>query len=126
MNIESLAKQLSLVAKVTKLKGDEYEIDTGAKINGKAVKFYLSSNYSIISFTDKKSTLKQMNQIYELKSPDVTNCIAAVIKLYGFSILSGQLVASLKSESDLISTYYNYIICMGQLINMHAFFDKPE
>ena len=28
--------------------------------------------------------------------------------------------------AELIKTYYNYIICMGQLINMHAFFDKPN
>ena len=99
---------------------------TEAKINGKTpVKMYLSIGHNGVMLGDKKHTLKFMNQMYELKSPDVKGCIASVIKIYGFSIISGELVAQIKSEKSAMETFYNFIICVGQLANMYAFFDKP-
>ena len=66
-----------------------------------------------------------MNTLYELKAPDVKNCISAVVKIYGFSIVSGELLATIRSEEGIKELLYNYIICIGQLANMYAFFDKP-
>ena len=65
-------------------------------------------------------------QCVEQKSQDVKNCIASVVKIYGFSVVSGELVAILRSENSLKETFYNFIMCVGQLANMYAFFDKPE
>lgn len=126
MDIVSVAKKLGEVATVKNIGVNEYEIITGAKINAKTpISIYLVEENGIIKFVDKKNTLKYMNQVYELKSLDVKNCIASVIKIYGFSISSGQLVANIKSEFSIKETFYNYIICIGQLANMYAFFDKP-
>ena len=126
MDIVSLANKLAKIASVKNTAANEYEIVTGAKINSKTpIKIFLIESEGSIKFSDKKSTLKYMNQLYELKAPDVKNCISAVIKLYGFSIVSGELLATLRSESSLKEVFYNYIICVGQLANMYAFFDKP-
>ena len=126
MDIVSIANKLGEIATVTSVEQDVYEIITGAKINGKTpLKIYLVKDGNVIKLCDKKNTLKYMNQMYELKSIDVKNCITAVIKLYGFSISSGELCANIKSELTLKEVFYNYIICVGQLVNMYAFFDNP-
>lgn len=126
MDIVTIASKLSQVAKLKKIDDNEYEVLTEAKINGKTpVKMYLSIGHNGVMLGDKKHTLKFMNQMYELKSPDVKGCIASVIKIYGFSIISGELVAQIKSEKSAMETFYNFIICVGQLANMYAFFDKP-
>lgn len=127
MDIVSLASKISKFATIKNTNADEYEIITGAKINSKTpIKMYLINDNGTYKLSDKKNTLKFMNQLYELKSIDVKNCIASVIKIYGFSIVSGELFATIRSEESLKETFYNFIICIGQLANMYAFFDKPE
>ena len=126
MDILSIVAELEKIAKVKKVKPNEYEIITGAKINAKQpVKIYLRENFGF-KFCDNKHTLKYMSDLYELKSIDVKNCIVSVIKLYGFTIVSGEIIANIKSQNSLIETFYNFIMCIGQLANMYAFFDKPE
>ena len=125
MDIVKIANKLNKIATVKNLDKNEYEIITGAKIDDKnPIKMFLIEKDGQIKFSDKKSTLKFMNELYELKSQDVKNCISAVIKIYGFSIKSGELFANISSEIKLLETFYNYIICIGQLANMYAFFDK--
>ena len=127
MDIVSMANALGKIASVKNIGANEYEIVTGAKITAKnPVKIYLTEDNGTIKMSDQKNTLKYMNQIYELKSQDVKNCIASVVKIYGFSVVSGELVAILRSENSLKETFYNFIMCVGQLANMYAFFDKPE
>lgn len=126
MDIIATINKLSQVAKIKKIGNDEYEILTEAKIDHKTpVKMYLYNKNGVLSLGDKKTTLKYMNNYYELKSPDVKGCIASVVKIYGFLIVSGELVANIKSEQSVLETFYNFIICVGQLANMYAFFDKP-
>ena len=126
MNIENGVSKLKNIAEIQKVSDNEYELITGAKIAPKvAIQMNIVEENGVVKFTDKKSTLKYMNNLYELKSVDVKNCIAAVIKVYGFSISSGELVGIVKSEDSLVETFYNFIICIGQLANMYVFFDKP-
>ena len=127
MDIVSIASKLGKIASVkNSVATGEYEIVTGAKINARnPIKMYLVEDAGTLKFSDKKNTLKFMNTLYELKSPDVKNCIAAVVKIYGFSIVSGELFATIRSEESVKETFYNFIICIGQLVNMYAFFDKP-
>lgn len=125
MDIVDVINKLSKIATVKNIAKDEYEIITGAKIDSNnPIKIYLCLNADGVKLCDKKNTLKFMNSIYELKSQDVKNCISAVIKIYGFSIVSGELVANIKYKDLILETFYNYIICVGQLANMYAFFDK--
>lgn len=125
MNILNIVKQLNKIATIKNIAKDQYEIITGAKIDSNTdIKIYLVQENNTIKLCDKKNTLKFMNNVYELKSMDVKNCIGAVLKIYGFSVNSGELIAQIKSEETLLETFYNYIICIGQLCNMYAFFDK--
>lgn len=125
MDIVNIAAKLGNIATVKSIGKNEYEIVTGAKIDSKTpIIINLIQENDKIKFSDKKNTLKYMNQVYELKSLDVKNCISAVIKIYGFSIVSGELLATIPSEAKLKEVFYNYIICIGQLANMYAFFDK--
>lgn len=126
MDIVEVIEKLSKVAKLKKVKENEYEIITDAKIDSKTpIKIFLRKTDAGLVMCDNKHTLKYMNNIYELKSLDVKGCIASVIKIYGFSILSGELIANLINTKTIMETFYNYIICVGQLANMYAFFDKP-
>ncbi len=125
MDIVNIAAKLGNIATVKNVGKNEYDIVTGAKIDSKTpIIINLIQDNDKIKFSDKKNTLKYMNQVYELKSLDVKNCISAVIKIYGFSIVSGELLAVIPSEAKLKEVFYNYIICIGQLANMYAFFDK--
>ena len=67
-----------------------------------------------------------MNEIYDLKASDVKSCISAVIKIYGFTITAGELRGKIFDEIQLQNRVFDYIMCIAQLVNMYAFFDKPE
>lgn len=126
MDIVAVINKLAQVAKIKKIGNDEYEILTEAKIDHKTpIKMYLYNKNGVFSLGDKKTTLKYMNGYYELKSPDVKGCIASVVKIYGFSVNSGEVIAVIKNEQSVLETFYNFIICVGQLANMYAFFDAP-
>ena len=126
MDIVSIAEQLSKVAKLKKVDNNEFEIVTEAKIDDKTpIKIFLRKTENGVVMCDKKHTLKYMNNIYELKSLDVKGCIASVIRIYGFSIVSGELVSNNITPKNVLESFYNFIICVGQLANMYAFFDKP-
>ena len=127
MNISDFSNCFENICKVKPISLDEYEIETSACFSsGEQVKIYLVQENKQWYLTDKKNTLKFMNEIYDLKAPDVKHCITAVIKIYGFSIVAGCLRANLVDEASIASTLFDYIMCVGQLTNMHAFFDKPE
>ena len=105
---------------------NEWEVKTKANFqNGEDVKIYLVNEKNSWYLTDKKYTLKYMNDIYDLKATDVKNCIAAVIKIYGFTITAGELRAEVMDEAQLATRIFDYLMCIGQLANMYAFFDKP-
>ncbi|MBE7082929.1 MAG: hypothetical protein E7378_04600 [Clostridiales bacterium] len=126
MDIKQIVEKLSEIAVVKQNSAKEYEIITAAKINGKTpIRIYLTTNGDVCNLSDKKNTLKYMNNIYELASTDVKNCISAVVRLYGFAVKAGELVATLKDAAYAAEIFYNFIICVGQLANMLVFFDQP-
>ncbi len=126
MDIVEAVTRLAKVTTIKKIDNKQYEIITGAKINDKTpIRFFLVADETGVKFADGKTTLKYMSQVYELKSADVKNCIASVVKIYGFNIVSGELVANIKQNQNIVETFYSYIICIGQLANMYAFFDQP-
>jgi hypothetical protein len=94
-------------------------------LNGNEIVVLLENRDGNWFFTDGKETLKYMNELYELKSPDVKMCIANILKIYGFSITSGFLTAPIANLSTFMDKYFDMIMCIGQLANMFAFFDKP-
>lgn len=127
MNISAINDALGEVCKINAISMTEYEIVSGAIFsNGDAIKIHVVQENNKWYLTDKKETLRYMNEVYDLKAPDVKHCITAVIKIYGFSIVAGCLRAELNDETTIANKFFDYIMCIGQLTNMYAFFDKPE
>ena len=105
---------------------NEWQVKTGAKFeNGKSIEIYLIKEGKKWYLTDRKSTLKYMNSVYDLKSNYVKNCIMSVIKIYGFYISGGELCCELENENEVQKQVFDFIMCISQLANMYAFFDKP-
>ncbi len=103
-----------------------YTIKTEATfLNGKEIDLRLEERSGKVFLTDNKSTLKYMNDLYELSSTDVKMCISNVLKIYGFSISGGTLLAEIPNENTFMDKFFDFIMCIGQLSNMFAFFDKP-
>lgn len=118
---------LSSMFVVSNVSAQTYEINTRATFqNGETIKIYLANENNNWYLTDKKHTLKYMNEIYDLKSVDVKSCISAVLKIYGFSIFAGELRAKVFDEIQLQNQVFDFIMCIAQLTNMYAFFDKHE
>ena len=127
MNISDISKVLDKVCKVEPMAVNQYEVVTNAVFsNGEPIKIYIVQENNRWYLTDRKETLKYMNEVYDLKAPDVKHCITAVIKIYGFSIIAGCLRAEITDTATLGNKFFDYIMCIGQLTNMYAFFDKPE
>ncbi len=127
MTISDINKSLIGAFTLSPISATEWQINCRATFqNGDEMKIYLVNNKNSWYLTDKKETLKYMNEMYDLKAPDVKSCISAVIKIYGFAIKAGSLVANVIDEVQLPTLLFNYIMCIGQLTNMYVFFDKPE
>ena len=127
MKITDINSTLATAFALTPVSLNEWEIKTEATFqNGEPVKIYIVNDKDKWYLTDKKNTLRYMNEIYDLKAPDVKTCISGVIRIYGFSIISGELKADVVDEVHLGALIFFYIMCIGQLVNMYAFFDKPE
>ena len=106
--------------------GNVYKIDTGATfINGKEIVLFIEQKNDKWYLSDNKITMKYMNDMYDLKSSDVKMCISNVLKIYAFSINSGILNVEIPSLQTLPDKIFDMIMCIGQLANMFAFFDKP-
>ena len=106
--------------------GNVFKIDTGATfINGKEIYLFIEQKNDKCYLTDNKITMKYMNDMYDLKSSDVKMCISNVLKIYGFSITSGILNVEIPSLDTLPDKVFDMIMCIAQLANMFAFFDKP-
>ena len=127
MTISDVNKALIGSISLTPISATEWQINSGALFqNGEEVKIYLVNEKNNWYLTDKKTTLKYMNEMYDLKAADVKSCISAVLKIYGFTIKAGSLTANVIDETQLTNLVYSYIMCVGQLTNMYVFFDKPE
>ncbi len=127
MTIMDINKSLVETLSLSPISANEWVINSGATFqNGDEIKIYLVNEKNNWYLTDKKATLKYMNEMYDLKAPDVKSCISAVIKIYGFTIKAGSLVANIIDEVQFSTLLFNYIMCIGQLTNMYVFFDKPE
>lgn len=127
MNISDINKAIATSFSLTPVSFNEWEVKTHAHFQtGEDIKIYIVNEKNSWYLTDKKNTLRFMNEVYDLKATDVKSCIAAVIKIYGFTITAGALKADIIDEVQFESKIFDFIMCIGQLSNMYVFFDKPE
>ncbi|MEG1499681.1 MAG: DUF1828 domain-containing protein [Clostridia bacterium] len=125
--IEALKKQVGKFVTLDNITENECSLECDALFeNGKSFSIFLSKQENgLWVFTDKKATLKFMKEYYEISSPDVKNCISRVLKIYDFTMKSGEIVCKISEEAQLSYKFFQFVMCIGQLVNMYAFFDEP-
>ncbi len=102
------------------------EIITNAEIeSGTSIRIYIKKINDKIVLTDEKNTLRFMNTRYELKAPDVKQCINDIVRHYGFIIDKGEILTELKPTDNALKRYNDLLICSATLANMFIFFDVP-
>lgn len=125
MDISKIKKALKNF-ELKKIDNNTYTIDFTAEfMNQKPLEVYVVNKLDKWYFSDEKQTLKYMNDLYELNSKDVKSCIQNVVKLYGFSISAGCLLAEIDNENKVNQKLINFYMCVAQLANMYVFFDQP-
>ncbi len=126
MDIAQIENSFKEVTDIRKTAPNEWRIFSDATFtDGKSIEIYVTEIDKKWYYTDKKQTLKYMNELYELKSPDVQSCMKNVLKIYGFSLKAGAIFAEIPSPSTIKEKYFDMIMCIAQLANMYAFFDEP-
>ncbi len=126
MSIKNIEEQVKNLLRFEKIDDSKWQIITEACFaNGNKIQVFLQQNEEKWFLSDNKETLKYMNEIYDLKSNDVKKCIVGVLKVYGFLINSGEMLAEITDEKLFAQTFFDFIMCIGQLSNMFVFFDKP-
>lgn len=126
MTIEEAKEKLGSAINLVPVSSETWKITSQATfLNGNEIVVYLEHKNDKWLLTDGKETLKYMNELYELKSADVKMCVSNILKIYGFNISAGQLTAPVADAKTFMDKYFDFIMCIGQLSNMFAFFDKP-
>lgn len=124
--MEKIIDKISEKKKILKISENLVEIVTEAEIeHGVAVKIFVKKVNDKFYLTDDKNTLRFMSTKYELKAPDVKQCINDIVKYYKFKIEKGELLSELKPSDNFIKRYNDLLVCSCTLANMFIFFDAP-
>lgn len=112
--------------KIKQLSATEYQLITAVTYpNKQPIVLFIQKVGNGWLMTDKKQTLKQMNEIFDLKSKDVKKCINNIITTYDFKMQSGILLTEV-NESNIAQKIINFLMCISGLVNMYVFFDEPN
>lgn len=123
--MKEILKKLSEANKVYKHNDNLFEIETNVMLGNFKLRVFVKKDGDKLLLTDNKTTLKFMNDLYELKSVDVKKCINDILKLYNFNLSKGEIFSEISTDI-LKSRYMELIICVSQLVNMYVFFDTPN
>ncbi len=127
MDFNTISKTINSAFKLKNNGEKEIQIITGASYPTRTpISLFLVKVKEGWVLSDKKQTLRMMNNIYELRAPDVKNCINAVLRIYGFKLSNGMIYIEIQNEQALEKRIFDMLMCIGQLVNMYAFFDAPD
>ncbi len=127
MDITKLSEKCAKALSIKSVGQNKWELVTEYKfLNGEKMSLFIQQEASKCFLCDNKSTIKYLNELYELKSPDVMSCVGNILKLYGVKMIAGELILELPNENKFIEKFNNFVMCITQLANMFVFFDKPE
>ena len=128
MELKELSEQIKNSITAKRINDNEYQFQTSLFFSDNTpYEIYLmqDKNGNRI-LTDKRRTLRFMDDFYELDSEDVKSSISEILELYGIKLYQKALVLKLQENDDIVTMFYEFIQCIGQLINMYVFFDKPK
>ena len=128
MELKELSEQLKNAITTKRINENEYQIQTKLFFSDETpYEIYLMQDKNGTRIlTDKRRTLRYMDDFYELESEDVKSSIAEILDLYGVKVYQKALVLKLQENDDIVTMFNEFIQCIGQLINMYVFFDKPK
>ena len=110
MDIKNFEEVFNNATSLTQISQAEWKINCEASfIDGKPLDIRLINLNNRWFFTDRKQTLRYMNDLYELNAKDVKSCITNVLKIYGFSIIFVDIYdKSEDHEGNSDKTFYKY------------------
>ena len=128
MELKELSEQIKNSITAKRINDNEYQFQTSLFFSDNTpYEIYLMQDINGNRIlTDKRSTLRFMDDFYELDSEDVKSSISEILELYGIKLYQKALVLKLQENDDIVTMFYEFIQCIGQLINMYVFFDKPK
>lgn len=128
MELKELSEQIKNSITAKRINENEYQFQTNLFFSDDTpYEIYLmqDKNGNRI-LTDKRRTLKYMDEFYELDSDDVKTSISSILEIYGIKLYQNALVQKLKETDDIATSYFEFVSCITQLVNMYVFFDKPN
>ena len=128
MELNQLSEQIKNSIKTKKINENEYQIQTNLFFSDDSPYevFLMQDKNGNRILTDKRRTLKYMDEFYELDSDDVKTSISSILEIYGIKLYQNALVQKLKETDDIATSYFEFVSCITQLVNMYVFFDKPN
>lgn len=124
--MEQIIEKIIETKKTIKVDDNCFEIITEAEIEKNiAVKIFVKRIDDKIYLSDNKNTLRFMSTKYELRAPDVKQCINDIVKYYNFIIDKGEILTELKSFDNYNKRYNDLLVCSCTLANMFIFFENP-
>lgn len=124
-----MKETVSLISRefnTVKIKDNLFQIIIPAKVNENLnidYKIFIEETDEGLKLTDKKNILKSMNEIYELSSKDVKQCINDILRFYNFSLVKGEIFCYVTKE-NIKQCFFNLIQVYSQLVNMFIFFNE--
>src|SRR5574344_2079108 len=101
--MQEIINKLTDKKKTIKIDENFIEILTDTEIeSGTNARIFIKKIDNKIILTDNKNTLRFMNTKYELRAPDVKQCINDVVKHYNFIIDKGEILTEIKPTDDIL------------------------
>lgn len=128
MELKELSEQIKNSITAKRINENEYQFQTNLFFSDDTpYEIYLmqDKNGNRI-LTDKRRTLRYMDDFFELESDDVKSSISSILDIYGIKLYQKALVFKLQENDDVATAFYDFVSCIGQLINMYVFFDNPN
>lgn len=128
MELQELSEQIKNSITTKKINENEYQIQSNLFFSDDTpFEVYLMKDQKGNRIlTDKRRTMKYMDEFYELSFDDVKTSISSIIDLYGIKLYRDALVYKLQEKDNISTAYFEFVCCIGQLINMYVFFDKSQ
>jgi hypothetical protein len=124
--MEQVLQKIAENKKIIKIDDNCFEIITDAEIEKDvSVKIFVKKIDNKIYLSDNQNTLRFMSTKYELKAPDVKQCINDIVKYYKFIIDKGELLTELRPFDNYNKRYNDLLVCSCTLANMFIFFENP-
>jgi len=128
MDLKKIKSLLDNTISVKQIAPKEFQISIMAVFPNKKPLFLYLENFNKNTWllNDKKQTMKYLIEFFDMSAPDVKGCINSVLKTHKFKIQGGTLFTELNDIMMLPEILFEFIICIGQLVFMHAFFVTPN